>query len=155
MNKEIRYVGQGALLVLVVIIGLGFVQLLADIEEAGPMAEEQGCGTIGLAKVTIKHTEESKAGQVLFDNNCATCHKVNKNLTGPALMGIEDRVKDRQLLYRWIRNNAAVLQSGNRYFNDLYKTWNQTPMNNFPSLTDKEIDQILAYIKVYQPAVAP
>lgn len=71
-------------------------------------------------------------------------------MTGPALKGIEERVKDKALLHAWIRNNGAVLKSGNKYFNDLYAKWNKTPMNLFPSLEDKEIDAILKYVADYK-----
>ncbi|MDF2190911.1 c-type cytochrome [Paraflavitalea sp. CAU 1676] len=94
-------------------------------------------------------------GKALFDLNCATCHKVDKDLTGPALKGIEDRVKDKKLLHEWIRNNSKVLASGDKYFNDLYSRWNKTAMSVFPSLTDPEIDAILKYIKDYKAPAAP
>ncbi|MBO9634575.1 MAG: cytochrome c, partial [Chitinophagaceae bacterium] len=82
-------------------------------------------------------------GAKLFQDNCGTCHRVDKDVTGPALKGIEDRVKDKKLLHAWIRNNQAVLASGDKYFNDLFQKWNKTPMNVFPSITDEEIDAIL------------
>jgi len=85
-------------------------------------------------------------GKALFQQNCASCHAVHKNLTGPALAGIEERVPDKKLLYDWIRNSQAVLQSGNKYFNDLYVTWNKTAMNLFPNLTDEEIGAMITYI---------
>ncbi len=85
-------------------------------------------------------------GKALFQSNCASCHAVKKNLTGPALAGVEERVGDKKLLHEWIRNNQKVLASGNKYFSDLYNQWNKTPMNVFPSLTDAEIDAMLAYI---------
>ena len=86
-------------------------------------------------------------GKALFQQNCASCHAVNKALTGPALAGIEERVPDKKLLHAWIRNNQAVLATGNKYFTDLYAQWNKTAMNLFPNLTDGEIDAMLAYIK--------
>lgn len=87
----------------------------------------------------------SSEGKTLFQTNCASCHAVNKKLTGPALAGIRDSVPDKQLLYEWIRNNKKVLKSGNPYFNSLYKEYGQTQMNLFPNLTDKDIDAILTY----------
>lgn len=86
-------------------------------------------------------------GQALFSANCASCHAVHKDLTGPALAGVEDRWGDKKKLYAWIRNNQAFLKTGDKYANELYVKWNKTQMNLFPSLTDGEIGAILAYIK--------
>ncbi|ULQ55539.1 c-type cytochrome [Flavihumibacter rivuli] len=95
-------------------------------------------------------------GKALFQQNCASCHAVNKNLTGPALAGIEERVPDKKLLYAWIRNNQAVLQTGNKYFNDLYNQYNKAAMNLFPNLTDGEIAAIITYVnKAASEAAAP
>ncbi len=94
-------------------------------------------------------------GKALFQQNCASCHAVHKDLTGPKLAGIEERVPDKKLLYDWIRNSQAVLQSGNKYFNDLYVTWNKTAMNLFPNLSDEEIGAMITYINsVPDPATA-
>ncbi len=86
-------------------------------------------------------------GQALFSSNCASCHAVYRDLTGPALAGVEDRWGDKDRLYSWIRNNQAFLKTGDKYANELYVKWNKTPMNLFPNLTDPEIDAILTYIK--------
>jgi mono/diheme cytochrome c family protein len=85
-------------------------------------------------------------GKALFSANCASCHAVKKDLTGPALAGVEDRWESKELLYKWIRNNQAVIASGNKYANDLYIKWNKVPMNQFPNLKDEEIAAILTYI---------
>lgn len=86
-------------------------------------------------------------GQALFSTNCASCHAVHKDLTGPALAGVEERWGDKARLYSWIRNNQAFLKTGDKYANELYIKYNKTAMNLFPNLTDPEIDAILAYIK--------
>ncbi len=88
-------------------------------------------------------------GKALFQSNCASCHNPIKQVTGPALKGVTSRVPDKKLLYSWIRNNTAVLASGNKYFNDLYVQFSKTPMNTFPTLSDAEIDAILKYIETY------
>ena len=87
-------------------------------------------------------------GKALFSANCASCHAVNKRLTGPALAGVEDRWMDKKLLHSWIKNNQAVLKSGDKYANDLYNEYGKVAMNLFPNLSDKDIDAILAYVKV-------
>jgi cytochrome c551/c552 len=88
-------------------------------------------------------------GKALFQGDCASCHNPIKQVTGPALKGVTSRVPDQKLLHAWIRNNAAVLASGNKYFNDLYAQYNKTPMNTFPQITDAEIDAILKYVETY------
>jgi len=91
-------------------------------------------------------------GKALFQANCASCHHPTKIVTGPALQGVTERVPDTKLLHSWIRNNGAVLASGNKYFNDLFAQYNKTPMNIFPTLTDGEIDAILKYVTDYKEA---
>lgn len=109
--------------------------------------------TLCLALLTIfslpkaVFAQDVSAGKTLFQGNCASCHAVNKVVTGPALAGVQDRVPDEKLLHEWIRNNQKVLASGNKYFNDLYNQFNKTPMNIFTGLTDADITNILAYIK--------
>jgi cytochrome c551/c552 len=88
-------------------------------------------------------------GKALFQANCATCHNPIKQVTGPALKGVTSRVTDKKLLHSWIKNNAAVLASGNKYFTDLFAQFSKTPMNTFPNLTDPEIDAILKYVETY------
>jgi mono/diheme cytochrome c family protein len=86
-------------------------------------------------------------GKELFMSKCATCHNVNRQVTGPALAGVEKRVPDKKLLYAWVRNNQAVLKLGNVYFRKLYNCYNKTPMNIFPELEDADVEDILAYIR--------
>jgi cytochrome c553 len=94
-------------------------------------------------------------GKALFQTNCASCHNPFKVVTGPALKGLTERIPDKTLLHEWIHNNAKVLASGNKYFNDLFNQYNKTTMNTFPGLSDKEIDAIVQYIETAQPPAAP
>jgi len=97
--------------------------------------------------VLFSNNSFSQDGKALFSANCASCHAINKKLTGPALAGVEDRWSNKANLYAWIRNNQAFLKTGDKYANDLYNEYNKTAMNVFTSLEDKDIDAILAYIK--------
>ena len=101
---------------------------------------------------SIGNQLNAQDGKALFSQNCASCHAVNKNLTGPALAGVEDRWPEKKNLYAWIKNSAAYLKTGDPYATKLYNDYNKTAMNLFPSLTDQDIDAILAYIKTV-PAV--
>ena len=95
---------------------------------------------------SIGNQLNAQDGKALFSQNCASCHAVNKKLTGPALAGVEARWSEKKNLYAWIKNSAAYLKTGDPYATKLYEEYNKTAMNLFPSLTDKDIDAILAYI---------
>lgn len=100
-----------------------------------------------LSSLFTVNAQDVAAGKTLFTNKCATCHGVHRPITGPALFGIEERVPDRQKLFAWIRNNRAVLATGDPYFTAVFNQYNKLPMNTFPELTDADIENILAYIK--------
>ena len=105
---------------------------------------------------TIGNQLIAQDGKALFQQNCASCHAVNKKLTGPALAGVEERWSEKKNLYAWIKNSAAYLKTGDPYATKLYEEYNKVAMNNFPGLADADIDAILAYIKtVPAPGAAP
>lgn len=149
MNKEVNYVLQGFLLTLVVIGAFKFGGYLLSIP---PPPDEPPTPR---SQAFLNQFENAKAstpsngidGKMLFQDNCASCHSVFKDLTGPALGGVSERIPDRKLLYKWVRNPAVVLRSGNVYFNDLKKRFGGVVMTPFSSLTDQEIDAILHYIE--------
>lgn len=89
---------------------------------------------------------EIGTGKELFLANCATCHKVDKDMTGPALAGIENR-RTKEWLYKYIRNSNDLLRAGDSTALKLYNDWDKTPMNIFPNLKNKDIDAMLAYIR--------
>ena len=101
--------------------------------------------------VTTAHAQDGKA---LFSQNCASCHAVDKKLTGPALKGVEDRWSgNRKNLHAWIKNSGSYLKTGDKYTNDLFKEYNGVSMTAFDgALDDKQIDAILDYVKNWKPA---
>ena len=101
----------------------------------------------GLLMVGRLHAQDVSAGKALFQSNCTSCHAVNKQVVGPALAGVQDRWSDQKMLHSWIRNNKQVLDAGYPYATTLYNQYNKQAMNVFSSFTDKDIDNILAYIK--------
>jgi mono/diheme cytochrome c family protein len=86
-------------------------------------------------------------GQALFSANCASCHAVHKDLTGPALAGVEERWGDKTKLHAWIKNSSAYLKTGDPYAVGLYNKFNKVNMPSFSQFSDGDIDAILAYIK--------
>ncbi|QHI38161.1 Cytochrome c6 [Kordia antarctica] len=91
-----------------------------------------------------------KEGENLFNANCAACHKLDAKSTGPALRGVEARLEeneglDREWLYKWIKNSSALIKSGDPYAVKTYEANNRSVMTAFPQLSNKQIDDILAY----------
>src|SRR4051812_1178416 len=71
-------------------------------------------------------------GHALFTANCASCHAVNKKLTGPALAGVEDRWPSRAKIHDWVHNSTKVIKSGDPYAVSLFNEFNKTQMTAFP-----------------------
>ena len=96
-------------------------------------------------------------GKALFMKNCASCHALDKKLTGPALLGVEERWKgNRKNLHTWIKNTGSYMKTTNDpYALALYNEYNKSAMNVFEGvIDDKQIDDILDYVKNWKPAVA-
>ncbi len=90
------------------------------------------------------------AGKQLFNQNCAACHALDRKMTGPALANIEATLQEQEglgkdWLYKWIKNSAGMIASGDPYSVKIYNEYNQAAMTAFPMLSDEDIDNILAY----------
>lgn len=95
-------------------------------------------------------------GKTLFTNNCAQCHSVtSEKVVGPGLQGIEGRAPSKDWLHKWIRNSSAVIASGDAYANQVFNANGKVQMSSFPSLSDADIDGILAYVDGAGKPAAP
>jgi mono/diheme cytochrome c family protein len=89
-------------------------------------------------------------GEKLFKGNCGSCHKPDKDLTGPALKGARARWEGKGDIYAWVKNSTDYLKTGNAYANDLFAKWNKSVMTA-QAVTNEEIDAILYYADNYTP----
>ncbi|BAM99361.1 cytochrome c [Blattabacterium cuenoti BPAA] len=87
-------------------------------------------------------------GMELFKKNCTTCHSIDleKKMIGPALHGVTER-RNRKWLHQWIKNNKSLRESGDKEALEVYKEYGNIEMNPFPQLSEKQIDDILSFIK--------
>lgn len=101
---------------------------------------------------SAKKEVKNAAGRNLFQNNCQICHSVNKNLTGPALAGVENRGpwKDKKMLIKWVKNPASMMNDA--YAKELLKQYNGQLMPSFSQLSDRDIENIFAYVKEAESA---
>jgi len=89
-------------------------------------------------------------GKSLFKVNCAACHNLKKKMTGPNLYKVEERLAndeglDREWLYAWIKNSPGMIKAGDPYAVKIYNEYNQAAMTPTPTLSNEDIDNILAY----------
>ena len=94
--------------------------------------------------------QDAEIGENLFKSNCASCHywgPHEKKLIGPGLNEeiFEEYTTD--WLYKWIRNSAELIESGDKQAVAVYEEYNKAVMTAFPQFSDQDIDNILAYIK--------
>ncbi len=95
--------------------------------------------------IAVENIGNNEQGKKLFYAKCASCHMVNKDMSGPALKGVEDRWSDKEKLYAFIRNSEEIIGK-DKYARELWLEWNQTQMLPHPDLTDTDIRAILDYI---------
>ena len=89
-----------------------------------------------------------KEGRKLFKSLCASCHKLDKKLVGPALAGVESR-RENDWLKAWIKDNAEF----QKVDSDAVEAaeFSPTAMTAFPQLNEKQVDDILYYTTVGDP----
>ncbi len=87
------------------------------------------------------------AGESLFKGNCASCHKIDQKLVGPALENVYNRAPSIDWIVNFVQNSQKVIASGDEYAVNLYNEYNKTQMNAFPTFKREDVLNILAYIK--------
>ena len=88
-------------------------------------------------------------GKQLFNTHCASCHKMDKKLVGPALNTIVAR-QGEEWTKEWIYNNNALRASGDAYANQIYEEYNQMAMPGYQFLKDEELNDIVEYLAQWQ-----
>ena len=91
-------------------------------------------------------------GEILYKSNCANCHMMKSEFTGPPLHGITYR-RSKKWLYDFTRNSAEIIANSlsgasiDHYANCIFDRYKPVVMSSFPTLTDKDLDNIYAFIK--------
>jgi mono/diheme cytochrome c family protein len=143
MNRELRYIFKGVLYacVLFAVIYAGYY--IISYEKTKTIKKQPPVITYD----DLMNTPEVSEGKALFDKNCSACHKIRAT-DQIWLENIVQNNYNKKDLYAWIRNSDSVIKSGNKYYNALFNEFNQIKMPLFPTLTDRQIDEIIEYIKV-------
>jgi len=103
--------------------------------------------SLSLSAQDTPSDEQAKAGKALFNMHCASCHKLNKKATGPALGKVAER-REMDWLKSWIKNNNKLRASGDADAKAIYEEYGGVAMSVFEFLSDKQIEDIIAYTTV-------
>ncbi len=98
-------------------------------------------------------TAEAQDGAKLFKQNCAACHKVDKNSVGPMLKGAKakwEEAGEGDLIYEWVKNPSELYESGKS--KRAKEVWDFSPATMSPMghLSKEEIDAIFKYVDAPQ-----
>ncbi|NOY15312.1 MAG: c-type cytochrome [Gammaproteobacteria bacterium] len=110
-----------------------------------------GVFTIVLWMGPVPESRAAESGEQLFQGKCASCHSIGGGkIVGPDLAGVHDR-RSQEWLEKFVKSPQSVIESGDPDAVAIYEKFNKFPM---PAglITDKEIKEVLAYIKVASAA---
>ncbi|MBP6024611.1 c-type cytochrome [Ferruginibacter sp.] len=99
-------------------------------------------GLFLFAIVSFSNDVLAQNGEALFKANCASCHKTDKDFTGPMLKGAREREPNPEWAYKWVNNVNSMLET-DPYAKALKAKWG-SPMTQF-NLKKEEIKAILDY----------
>ena len=102
--------------------------------------------------VTVTQAQDLAEGKTLFKNKCASCHALDHESTGPALTPKLNEL-DEAWAIKWIKNWKALVDAGDKQAIEAAKL-KPSEMTTFPTLTDDQIKNIIAYAKVGEPKKA-
>lgn len=96
------------------------------------------------SEATVDLGGDPVVGRQLFNSNCAACHTLDKKGVGPALRDVAQRY-EKEWLHKWIKSSSAMIASGDSRAIKIFEEYNKSPMQDFPALSETDIDNIIAY----------
>ncbi|HLP54302.1 MAG TPA: c-type cytochrome [Fluviicola sp.] len=94
----------------------------------------------------IKYAEIKNA-PIYFKANCVSCHLLNRQLIGPPMKGMMDRLPGREWLKSYIIDERSLLKSGDTTALRISKQSSFEPFHRFINLTDETLDELIHYTK--------
>ncbi|MCF6353280.1 MAG: cytochrome c [Cyclobacteriaceae bacterium] len=117
----------------------------AKVEEPVNFMEDKGIGPI--TSVTLNETvdeEMVKAGEVLYNQMCSACHKVDVKFIGPAQKGVLER-RSPEWVMNMILNPQEMLEK-NETAKALLAEYNNVPMTDM-GLSEEQARSIIEYFR--------
>lgn len=85
---------------------------------------------------------------LVFRNNCASCHALNKDLIGPALGGISHRLPSEQWFNDYVTNEKDLRKSNGNYINQsIQNKIDNNWSHQFNHLSQEDLMDLKTYIQ--------
>ena len=88
-------------------------------------------------------------GQVLYASSCAACHGSKGDGKGPAAVALRPKPTDFTKAAWWSGRTDATIAAAIRAGSP------GTAMTPFPALTDGDVNDLVAWLRTFQPPPAP
>jgi mono/diheme cytochrome c family protein len=106
---------------------------------------------IVLVQLAFSTISSQQKGEADFKQICSVCHSIGKGrLIGPDLAKVDQRHTEEWII-KFVHSSQTVIKKGDAYADSLFKAYNQVLMPDQASLTDNQIRDIIAYIKIGGP----
>src|SRR6185312_6683619 len=90
---------------------------------------------------------DAAKGEAIFKSKCTACHKVDEQMTGPALGPQLDSETDDKWLVKWIENNQALIAAHDPKALAIYNKFDQKAMTVFADLSDADANNIITFVR--------
>lgn len=87
--------------------------------------------------------------KVWTDNKCLLCHQIDKDGTGPKLVGLFDRIPYPDWFEEYLKNEDSLLRAGEPYAIKVAKYSPVFGDHKYKNLTKQDLDSLKWYIENY------
>jgi cytochrome c551/c552 len=95
---------------------------------------------------TMIYSQDFEKGKTIFEQNCASCHKMDGKLVGPPLQNTVE-TQGREWTQKWIYNSQVLIEEGDAHANEIYKEYNQMAMPSYSWLAEDELSALVDYLE--------
>lgn len=148
---QLKYLASAGMIIVLMFVCIAVFRKLTEAPWITSLENEKYseafCGTTSPDTMA----SSSEGGQI-FRANCATCHALDKVLSGPALRGVMERgpwKENEKNFVKWVRNPAAFVPTTS-YTLELQKQYGQI-MPSFSHLPEQDIWAIRDYLRQAKP----
>ncbi len=89
-------------------------------------------------------------GQVLFTQNCTSCHQIKTDGIGPKLSGITS-ITSPAWVKKFVKNSQDVIAAGDERATQVFLKYKKAIMPSYSHLSEAELDAIIDYLATTKP----